>query len=438
MTVLLTVTSYFVASVVVYYAVLFCVSLMRHGTANGELPTAYVIFVAALDEEAVIGQTVERLLQLDYPRFVVCVGDDGSTDATPKILARYSENPHVSVLRREHPRAQSGKSDVLNECMEHTMRMLDSEHPVLGGLDPAAVVVGIVDADGQLDRETLQAVGPYFGEARVASVQIGVRIANASTNLLTRMQDMEFVGFSAFVQRARDRVGSSGLGGNGQFTRLSALLDLKAARGGPWKVDALTEDLELGLALVCRGWRTRYCPTVYVAQQGLPGWRALFRQRTRWIQGHYRCWGYLPRLMGAPATLMTRLDLSLYLLLIVTVIVVSFNAVVATLMIAGVITTHNDFLSFLHAGSSRNAVSLTIGIAPLAMFMYVYQRNATKGYRPWEIPAAGLVFTLYTYVWIFATLRAFARNLTGRRNWVKTPRVAEPATLSSDQLQVTQ
>jgi 1,2-diacylglycerol 3-beta-glucosyltransferase len=250
--------------------------------------------------------------------------------------------------------------------------------------------------------------------------------------LLTRMQDMEFVGFSAFVQRARDRVGSSGLGGNGQFTRLSALVELKADRGGPWKVDALTEDLELGLALVCRGWRTRYCPTVYVAQQGLPTWRALFRQRTRWIQGHYRCWSYLPKLMRAPATLMTRLDLSLYLLLIVTVIVVSFNAVVATLMLAGLINPHNEFLSFLNAGSARNAVSLTFGLAPLGMFMYVYQRHATRGFRFWEIPAAGFLFTLYTYVWIFATLRAFARNLTGRSNWVKTPRVSEAATIPVD------
>jgi cellulose synthase/poly-beta-1,6-N-acetylglucosamine synthase-like glycosyltransferase len=432
MAILLTATSYFVATVVVYYAALFCVSLLRHSAGSGELPAAYVIFVAALNEEAVIAQTLERLLALDHSRFVVCVGNDSSTDATPEILDRYVENPRVSVLHRQLPRAQTGKSDVLNECMEQTMRMLSSEHPVLGGLDPASVVVGIVDADGWLDRDTLSAVGPYFSDASVASVQIGVRIANASTNLLTRMQDMEFVGFSAFVQRARDRVGSSGLGGNGQFTRLSALLDLEAARGGPWRVDALTEDLELGLALVCRGWRTRYCPSVYVAQQGLPSWPALFRQRTRWIQGHYRCWSYLPRLMRAPATLMTRLDLSLYLLLIVTVIIVSFNAVVATLMIAGLVSAHNDFLSFLTAGSLRNTVSLTFGLAPLGMFMYVYQRHATKGFRIWEIPAAGLLFTLYTYVWILATIRAFARTLSGRQNWVKTPRVVEPAMVSAD------
>lgn len=425
MTGLLTGASYFVAAVVAYYAVLFVVSLLRDRTDGGELPIAFVIYVAALNEEEVIAQTIENLLALDHERFLICVGDDGSDDATPAILAGYEQDPRVTILRRQAPRARTGKSDVLNECFEHTMRLLDSDDPMVGGLDPSEVVVGIVDADGRLERRTLRAVGPYFGPPAVASVQIGVRIANASTNLLTRMQDMEFVGFSAFVQRARDRLGSSGLGGNGQFTRLSALVDLNGVRGGPWKVDALTEDLELGLALVCRGWRTRYCPHVYVAQQGLPEWSALFRQRTRWIQGHYGCWRYLPRLVGAPATIMTRIDLSLYLLLIVTVIVVTFSAIASALSVAGMIHPQNEFLAFVPMGRLRDATSLGFGLAPLIMFLYVYQRHSLRSFRVWELPAAGFVFTLYTYVWILATARALARNAARRRNWVKTPRVAE-------------
>ncbi len=77
------------------------------------------------------------------------------------------------------------------------------------------------------------------------------------------------------------------------------------------------------------------------------------------------------------------------------------------------------------AGSGRNTVSLLFGITPIAVFMYVYQRHARTRFHVWEIPAVSIVFTLYTYVWIFATVRALARNATGRRNWVKTPRVDE-------------
>ena len=427
MSVLFTSASYFVAGVVAYYAILFGIALLRGGPDGLEPPLAFVIFVAALNEEAVIAETLRSLLSLDHPRLVVCVGDDASTDATPEILRSYASHPQVMIVRRELPHAQVGKSDVLNACYAKTVAMLSSTHPILGGMDPERVIVGIVDADGRLDQHALGEVAPYFGDHGVASVQIGVRIANADTNLLTRMQDMEFVGFSAFVQRARDRLGSSGLGGNGQFTRLSALVELHIERGGPWLIDALTEDLELGLALICRGWRTRYCPTTYVAQQGLPGWRALFRQRTRWIQGHYRCWSYIPRLGSAPTSFITRLDLTLYLLLIVTVIVVTFSTVVSILAGFGAIAVHNDFLASIPAGRARNTASVLIGIAPLAMFMFAYQRHALRRLRLWDVPAAGVLFTLYTYVWVLATVRAFVRMGMGRRNWVKTPRVAEEA-----------
>lgn len=432
---LLTAAAYFVGVVVVYYAALFCISLARTGPDGDDPGVAFVIFVAALNEEAVIGATIESLLSLDHDRYVICIGDDGSTDRTAEILDRYASEERLVVVHRTPPRVQLGKSDVLNDCFKMTMRMLASDHPVLGGADLATVVVGIVDADGRLDNDTLRAVAPYFSDQSVASVQIGVRIGNADANLLTRLQDMEFVGFSAFVQRARDRLGSSGLGGNGQFTRLSALACLEEARGRPWELHALTEDLELGLALICRGWRTRYCPTVFVAQQGLPGWRSLFRQRTRWIQGHYSCWSYLPKLARAPTSLMTRVDLSLYLLLIITVVIVTFSTVASALAIVGLVDAHNAFLSFMPVGRWRNVMSLLFGITPITLFMYVYQRYALQRFQIWEIPAAALVFTAYTYVWILATVRALLRTAAKRRNWVKTPRTpelaGEPATTSA-------
>jgi cellulose synthase/poly-beta-1,6-N-acetylglucosamine synthase-like glycosyltransferase len=291
-------------------------------------------------------------------------------------------------------------------------------------VDPAKVVVGITDADGRLDRDCLKTVAPYFADPQIASVQIAVRIANATTNLLTRLQDMEFVGFSAFVQKARDHLGSSGLGGNGQFTRLSALQELHSTRGGPWRTDALAEDLELGLALVCLGWKTRFCPHTFVAQQGLPHWGALFRQRTRWIQGHYSCWPYVSRLAKRPRiSFLTRLDLIAYLLLVMAVIVVCLNLILGLLASFGIVNVINTFGAFMGHGALHNAFSLAFGALPLICFMYIYQTHAVHPFRWWELPAAGVIFTLYTYVWIFATVRALGRLAIGRRNWVKTPRV---------------
>jgi cellulose synthase/poly-beta-1,6-N-acetylglucosamine synthase-like glycosyltransferase len=284
------------------------------------------------------------------------------------------------------------------------------------------VVLVIVDADGRLENRALQYVAPYFSDDRVGSVQIGVRIANAQANALVRMQDIEFVGFSWLVQIARDWFGSSGLGGNGQFTRLGAL---STVPGDPWRRGALTEDLELGLRLVRIGWRTRFCHLTYVDQQGLEAWRPLLRQRTRWIQGHYQCWRHLRGLAtSSHASLAARLDLMLYLVLVVTVLLVSFTVTVGFLGAFGVVTVTNDFLLFLPYGEPRRLASLVLSVLPLVIFIGTYQRHSAHPFRWYELPAAAFAFTLYGYVWLWVSLRALT-NLALRRNaWVKTPRLA--------------
>ncbi len=54
---------------------------------------------------------------------------------------------------------------------------------------------------------------------------------------------------------------------------------------GPWR-DRLTEDQDLGLRLIGRGWEGRQELRASVDQQGLPKLRPLLRQRTRWSQGN--------------------------------------------------------------------------------------------------------------------------------------------------------
>lgn len=49
-------------------------------------------------------------------------------------------------------------------------------------------------------------------------------------------------------RRTADAWGTAGLGGNGQFNRLSALDEI-ADHDGPWH-DRLTEDQDLGLRLI--------------------------------------------------------------------------------------------------------------------------------------------------------------------------------------------
>src|SRR4051812_31365711 len=251
----------------------------------------FVFLVPCLNEELVIGRSLDRLLALPNPNFAVLVIDDGSDDATAQIVESY-DDPRVLLLRRTAPDARQGKGEALNAAFRHLR-----EPAIIGDRSPQDVIVAVLDADGRLARNALFEVAPYFNDPQTGAVQIGVRMYNAGESLLARMQDFEFVTFTEIFQRARMRLGSVGLGGNGQFARLAALESLGDT---PW-TDCLTEDLDLGLRLLVGGWQNSFCPTTKVDQQAVTSPRRLVRQRSRWFQGHLQCWVRIPMVLRASA-----------------------------------------------------------------------------------------------------------------------------------------
>jgi cellulose synthase/poly-beta-1,6-N-acetylglucosamine synthase-like glycosyltransferase len=414
---------YFMALVSAYYVVLFALSsrwfARRDPPTDAGPPVALI--VPAHNEELVIGPTLETLVALDYDRFCVIVVDDGSTDATAEQARAFEQTGRVLVARRPDEVAGRGKGAVLNDGYRLLHALLDADDPLVEGFGRDEVVVGVVDADGHLEPDALRKVARLFADPDVGGVQIGVIIGNAAEGLIPRCQDLEFVGFSHLAQAARDRIGSVGLGGNGQFTRLAALRSLGRL---PW-TDCLTEDLDLGLNLTKLGWKIRFCRATAVTQQGVRTVRAWLRQRTRWAQGHYQCWDHVPSLLAARSVgLATRLDLVLYLLFVAFVMVVATNLAIALAGALGWLTITNNFLSFVPAGPPRNVTTELIGLGPVVMLLTRYQQHSPHRLRWWELPAYGAAFAFYVYLWTAASIRAWLRLVFGRVGWHKTGRVA--------------
>jgi hypothetical protein len=67
------------------------------------------------------------------------------------------------------------------------------------------------------------------------------------------MQDLEFRTAIAAIQMSRGATGTISMGGNGQFTRLSALDSIAGPTGSPWR-GSLLEDFELGVHLLTAGY----------------------------------------------------------------------------------------------------------------------------------------------------------------------------------------
>jgi 1,2-diacylglycerol 3-beta-glucosyltransferase len=428
--------SWVMMAVVAYYALLLTVSAVRL-LSRRQLRTVdcmrrpfIVLVIPAHNEEAVIGQTLATLNALDYPERLVLVMDDGSTDATAAVAKHweltnlFTASGWVEVVSRSPDVAGQGKGAVLNHAFALVCQMVAQRDPRLAGRGADEVVIGVMDADGQLEADALTKVAPYFLGRRntnVGGVQIGVRIANATANLLARMQDFEFVGFSALVQDSRNSFGSVGLGGNGQFTRLSAL---QALHRDPWTA-CLTEDLDLSLSLAEAGWGIRYCAGTFVAQQGLTRLWPLLRQRTRWIQGHYQCWRHLlPIWRSRKLEWRAKLDLSVYLVMIVFVLIVFTGMLISLLGWAGVLIPINTSLAGITNPYLHNVILLVLSIGPLAAFVGVYQFRAATPLRWWELPAVGVLFGTYAYLFVFSQVWAWTRMVAGHGSWAKTPRVA--------------
>lgn len=399
-----------------YAIVLFVLGFRRPHTTAGADDLFFVVLVPCLNEEVVIARTIQRLLALRGSNLAVMVIDDGSDDATCEIVESFPRD-RVWLLRRTLPDARLGKGEALNAGFRE---LCDSD--LLRGRPSDRVVVGVVDADGRLDADTLEQIRPYFTDSKVGGVQICVRMYNRDSSLLARMQDVEFATFGQVFQRGRDVLRSVGLGGNGQFARLLAL---RSVGTSPWS-RCLTEDLELTVQLHARGWDVRFCPDVAVSQQAVITFRRLIRQRTRWFQGYLQCIGLLTFVNGSPkARVRKKLEFSFCLVMPVLLLANSL------MILFGYLIVGSAFLAGDLEVSGTSSVLLAalalyaLSFATVPLVAHAYRRTADASW----LRAVGLahLYVVYTLLWIPSAWRALVHQLRGQDRWDKTTRTASAA-----------
>ena len=387
----------------------------RAPSLRGARAEPHVVFVMpCLNEEAVIAASLHRILALPYARLSVVVVDDGSDDDTARIVGSFQDD-RLHLLRRQLPNARQGKGEALNAAVRHLLT--GAVVPVRA---PHEVIVVVMDADGRLEEDALEHVLPMFADPAVGAVQVGVRINNRNRSVLARMQDVEFLLYTQVFQRARRHLGSVGLGGNGQFVRLSALTSLEV---GPWS-RSLAEDLDLGVRLLVRGWRTDFCPEVAVHQQGLVNLDAWLRQRARWFQGHLQSWVRVPDVLRS-LTGRARADLlyhltSPFLLLVASLLTGAFVFWLLELLLMGLVGEVNASWWWLSSYLFAFGPALLLGTA-------YWNHERAQGYGFLRALLLMHAYVAYALLWYAAGWIAVGRTLRGRTAWAKTDRLAEEA-----------
>lgn len=386
----------------------------RHFTNGGPSTVAdesdftWFFLVPALNEEVTIADSVQRLLSVRCTNRQIVVIDDGSTDATPQILAGI-DHPDLSVIRRDQPDAQLGKADVLNDAWSRFASTLPD-------LDRSRTIVCVVDADGRLAPDAPENVADWFAAPDVGGVQVRVRIYNRD-HPLTWAQDVEFGVYGMLYQAGRASLGTAGMGGNGQFNRLFALDD-PAERDplgatGPWH-DKLTEDQDLGLRLLEAGWHCGHDNRTQVDQQVLSSLRRLFRQRVRWAQGNLQAMRHIAQIPHMPFSRRARLDLFLYLMQPVLL------AVVGVGVFAALIAWALREVNFLPEHLWTLVLFYVFGFG--GVILGCIRRTGT-GPKAWVWEwLVGMVYAAYTWMLFPVMFGALYRTVRSRTTWAKTAR----------------
>jgi 1,2-diacylglycerol 3-beta-glucosyltransferase len=372
------------------------------------------VLVPCLNEEAVIGRTVTGLVDPSGCSRTIVI-DDGSDDRTGDV-ARAVGDPGTSVLTRVSPEARLGKGAALNAGFRALL-----EDVLARGLDPENVVVVVMDADGQLSDGAIDEVLPLFEIEGVGGVQLAVRIRNRNENFWLRFQDHQFWTLSALTQFGRVATGTVSLGGNGQFTRLSALMEVGDQ---PWVPGALTEDLELALALGQRGWHLLSTPRAAVDQEGVPQLGALIRQRTRWYQGHMMSARRIPDLLRSKdMSNAAAIEMMLYLL-VPWILDLPWSILYHLICLQIAI---NLWQSDTFADPTWGLLASAAGWYLLAFWPALitawFARRRDKTLTRRSALMLGHCFLVTNYVSYVCTWRALFRIFRGRTGWTKTERV---------------
>jgi 1,2-diacylglycerol 3-beta-glucosyltransferase len=393
----------FVWSAVLFVRALSAARLAPPAPIDGAEEFTWVFLVPALNEEVTIRDSVERLLGLGLSRRRVIVIDDASDDRTAEVLASMA-HPDLTVLARTMPEARQGKAAALNFAYRSLRDLGDRER----------TVIAIVDADGRLDTEAPRfAASQFAADPAVGGVQSLVRIYNRR-RLLTWLQDLEFSVYGYLFQAGRDDWGTAGMGGNGQFNRLSALDDI-AAGAGPWR-DRLTEDQDLGLRLIARGWKGRQELRATVDQQGLSRPRRLLNQRTRWSQGNLQAMDLRGEVRRAPFPRGARFELLLYLLM------PFWQGIIGVGLVAALFLAASGEAPFWGAGPTWQLGFFYV-LAFGGTILGCVAARASRGPLGWlQGLLVAQVYAPYTWFLWPVLIRSSWRQLRARDDWSKTER----------------
>ena len=225
------------------------------------------IIIPVFNEGKILRNSIESLLDLDYPSYELIVVNDGSTDNTAAVaetLVGYQKGRNGMVKVSLINKPNGGKSKALNAGIQYS----------------EAQFVLCMDGDSQLTTNTLKMAIRHFRDPYVGAVAGNVKVQNRK-KVLTDLQALEYLeglnmarSAQGFIQLVNIIPGPIGL------FRKSSLRDV-----GFYSSDTFAEDADITLKILAKGWKIVYEPNAVAYTEAPETPYQLLKQRYRWTRG---------------------------------------------------------------------------------------------------------------------------------------------------------
>jgi len=226
------------------------------------------VLIAAHNEEAVVGDILTALLEVDYPaeKLAIVPVNDRSVDRTREIIDSYVGRYPGRITPFHRTGGKPGKAAALKDAMAY----VNTE------------IMLVFDADYVPGKALIrQLVSPFF-DPEVGSVMGRVVPLNVGKKLLTRILDLERSGGYQVDQQARMNLHFvPQYGGTVAGIRKSALDEI-----GGWNENTLAEDTDLTYRMLLAGWKTVYENRAECYEEVPERWPVRVLQIMRWAKGH--------------------------------------------------------------------------------------------------------------------------------------------------------
>lgn len=231
------------------------------------------VLIPAHNEEQGIKPAIQSILDQRLPADRIIVVADNCSDATPDI-ARAMGCEVFETVDNEHKKAGG-----LNQAYRSIEAELDDDDYVF-----------VMDADSLVDPTFLEvAVAHLCADHSLGGVG-GTFRGGPGGGFVGMLQRNEYARYARDVRRLKGKV--LVLTGTATLFRVTALRDVIQARSedelpGDYLYDTkvLTEDNELTLALLHRGWTIKSPMGCTLETEVMPTWGDLAKQRLRWKRG---------------------------------------------------------------------------------------------------------------------------------------------------------